>query len=267
MTVQEQQMYEKLQRTNALQARQLGEQSRIIARQEELISALLDANPNTVLSFVAGSPIEMNRFKDRAKAIVWCYYAGMESGNALAEVLFGKINPSGKLPETFAAKYEDCVTAKNGEFGKEGRVEYKEGIYVGYRYFEKEEIKPAFCFGHGLSYTEFVYKDMSVAVDGKTAEVTLTVQNTGEAAGAETVQVYVSDKEASAERPRKELKGFEKVFLEPGESKAVTVLLAERDFAFYDTGKKDFVVEAGEFEVLAGASAEDIRLRQVINIA
>lgn len=235
--------------------------------QEELIEALLDANPNTVLSFVAGSPIEMNRFKDRAKAIVWCYYAGMESGNALAEVLFGKINPSGKLPETFAAKYEDCVTAKNGEFGKEGRVEYKEGIYVGYRYFEKEEIKPAFCFGHGLSYTEFVYKDMSVAVDGKTAEVTLTVQNTGEAAGAETVQVYVSDKEASADRPRKELKGFEKVFLEPGESKAVTVLLAERDFAFYDTGKKDFVVEAGEFEVMAGASAEDIRLRQMIDIA
>lgn len=234
--------------------------------QEELIEALLNANPNTVLAFVAGSPIEMNRFRDKAKAIVWCYYAGMESGKALAEVLFGKINPSGKLPETFAMKYEDCVTAKNGEFGKEGRVEFKEGIYVGYRYFEKEKIEPAFCFGHGLSYTEFAYKDMEVSVQGKTAEVTVSVQNTGKLAGAETVQVYVADKEASVDRPIKELKGFSKVFLEPGESRKVTVSLAERDFAFYDTDQKEFVAEAGEFEILAGASAADIRLKQTIAI-
>ena len=234
--------------------------------QEELIEALLNANPNTVLAFVAGSPIEMNRFRDKAKAIVWCYYAGMESGKALAEVLFGKINPSGKLPETFAMKYEDCVTAKNGEFGKEGRVEFKEGIYVGYRYFEKEKIEPAFCFGHGLSYTEFAYKDMEVSVQGKTAEVTVSVQNTGKLAGAETVQVYVADKEASVDRPIKELKGFSKVFLEPGEIRKVTVSLAERDFAFYDTDQKEFVAEAGEFEILAGASAADIRLKQTIAI-
>lgn len=234
--------------------------------QEELIEALLNANPNTVLAFVAGSPIEMNRFRDKAKAIVWCYYAGMESGKALAEVLFGKINPSGKLPETFAMKYEDCVTAKNGEFGKEGRVEFKEGIYVGYRYFEKEKIEPAFCFGHGLSYTEFAYKDMEVSVQGKTAEVTVSVQNTGKLAGAETVQVYVADKEASVDRPIKELKGFSKVFLEPGESRKVTVSLAERDFAFYDTDQKEFVAEAGEFEILAGVSAADIRLKQTIAI-
>ena len=234
--------------------------------QEELIAALLEVNPNTVLTFVAGSPIEMKNFADKAKAIVWCYYAGMEGGNALAEVLLGKVNPSGKLAETFPKSYADCVTAKNGEFAKEGRVEYKEGIYVGYRYFEKENVKPQFCFGHGLSYTEFVYKDLKVAVNGKNAEVTLTVQNTGKMAGAEVVQVYVTDKEASVDRPLKELKGFAKVALQPGEEKKVTIGLSERDFAFYDVEKKDFVAETGEFESLVGASAEDIRLKETIEI-
>ena len=234
--------------------------------QEELIAALLEANPNTVLAFVAGSPIEMESFADKAKAIVWSYYAGMEGGNALAEVLLGKVNPSGKLAETFPKAYADCVTAKNGEFGKEGRVEYKEGIYVGYRYFEKENIEPQFCFGHGLSYTQFAYKDLKVAVNGKNAEVTLTVQNTGKMAGAEVVQVYVSDKEASVDRPAKELKGFAKVALQPGEEKKVTIGLSERDFAFYDVEKKAFVAEAGEFEILVGASAEDIRLKETIEI-
>ena len=234
--------------------------------QEDLIEALLEANPNTVLTFVAGSPVDMSRFADKAKAILWCYYAGMEGGNALAEVLLGKTNPSGKLAETFPKHYEDCVTAKNGEFAKEGRVEYKEGIYVGYRYFEKENIKPAFCFGHGLSYTEFAYKDLQVLVTGRTAQVTLTVENIGNVAGAEVIQVYVSDKEASVERPLKELKGFDKVFLQPGESKAVTVTLSERDFAFYNAEQKAFTVEAGAFEILVGASAEDIRLKKIIEV-
>ena len=234
--------------------------------QEDLIEALLEANPNTVLTFVAGSPVDMSRFADKAKAILWCYYAGMEGGNALAEVLLGKTNPSGKLAETFPKHYEDCVTAKNGEFAKEGRVEYKEGIYVGYRYFEKENIKPAFCFGHGLSYTEFAYKDLQVLVTGRTAQVTLTIENIGNVAGAEVVQVYVSDMQASVDRPLKELKGFDKVFLQPGESKAVTVTLSERDFAFYNAEQKAFTVEAGAFEILVGASAEDIRLKKIIEV-
>lgn len=234
--------------------------------QDELIEALLKVNPNTVLTFVAGSPVDMSRFADKAKAILWCYYAGMESGNALAEVLLGKVNPSGKLAETFPKHYEDCVTAKNGEFAKEGRVEYKEGVFVGYRYFEKEKIEPLFCFGHGLSYTEFTYRDLQVSVEGRTAKVTLIVENTGNTAGAEIVQVYVADKEASVERSVKELKGFEKVFLQPGESKTVTVLLGERDFAFYDVEKKAFTVEAGAFEIQVGASVEDVRLRKTIEI-
>ncbi len=234
--------------------------------QEELIAALLEANPNTVLTFVAGSPVDMSRFADKAKAILWCYYAGMESGNALAEVLLGKVNPSGKLAETFPVHYEDCVTAKNGEFAKEGKVEYKEGIYVGYRYFDKKNIKPAFCFGHGLSYSEFAYKDLQVSVEGRTAQVTLTIENIGNMAGAEVIQVYVSDKEASVERPLKELKGFDKVFLQPGESRTVTVSLSERDFAFYDVEQGDFTVEAGAFEILVGASCDDIRLKETIEI-
>lgn len=235
--------------------------------QEELILALLEANPNTVITFVAGTPVEMNRFSKKAKAIVWSYYAGMESGNALAEVLLGKVNPSGKLAETFPKCYGDCVTAKNGEFAKEGRVEYKEGIYIGYRYFEKENIEPEFCFGHGLSYTAFDYEDMSVEVNGKTAKAEVTVKNTGSVAGAETVQIYVTDKAAATDRPEKELKGFAKVYLQPGESKQVTVLLSERDFSFYDIEKKMFVAASGEFEILAGASSKDIRLQRTIQLA
>ncbi len=234
--------------------------------QEELIDALLQVNPNTVLTFVAGSPVDMSRFADKAKAIVWCYYAGMESGNALAEVLLGKINPSGKLAETFPKRYEDCVTARNGEFAKVEKVEYKEGIFVGYRYFEKEQIAPLFCFGHGLSYTKFAYKDLQVSVNGKNAAVTFTVENIGKTAGAEVAQVYVSDKEASVERPPKELKGFEKIFLQPGEAKTVTVSLSERDFAFYDVKRNAFVVEEGAFDILVGASSEDIQLQEMITI-
>lgn len=230
--------------------------------QEELIEELLKANPNTVISFVTGAPVEMERFREKAKAIVWCYYAGMEGGNALAEVLFGKVNPSGKLAETFPKYYADCVTAKNGEFGKEGKVEYKEGIFVGYRYFEKEGIEPAFCFGHGLSYTDFSYQGLEVKTANDGIEVSLTIKNAGKVAGAETVQVYISDKECPVERPVKELKGFAKVYLEPGEGRKVSILLSQEDFAYYDVKEKSFVTHSGEFEILVGASSQDIRLKQ-----
>lgn len=236
--------------------------------QDELIEALLDVNPNTIVVIVAGSPVEMP-WADRAKAIVWSYFSGMETGNALAEILLGKVSPSAKLPETFPVRYTDTVTCKNGEFGKTDVVEYKEGVFVGYRYYEKEQVKPAFAFGYGLSYTSFDIKDLQVKAVGnadsdlKDAVVTVTasVTNTGDMAGAEVVQCYVADPECSVARPVKELRGYAKVFLNPGETKTVTIDLPAQAFAFYDVEKKDFTVEAGSFVVYVGNASDNCKLQ------
>ena len=238
--------------------------------QDELIEALLEAKPNTIVTFVAGSPVEMP-WRDKAKAILWCYYAGMETGHAFTEVLFGDVNPSGKLPESFPAEYTDTITYKNGEFGKEDCVTYKEGIFYGYRYYEKEGVKPAFAFGHGLSYTSFDFSDLAVEalpqagmikeeadLEKPAVKVSVKVTNTGSAAGAEVVQCYVSDTECSVERPVKELKAFGKVFLEPGETKTVELFVNNRGLAFYDVESKAFVVEAGEFVFHVGSSSDRI---------
>ncbi len=238
--------------------------------QDELIEALLEIRPEMTIIIVAGSPVEMP-WRDKAKVILWCYYAGMETGHALAEVLFGDVNPSGKLPESFPVKYEDTVTFKNGEFGKEDSVTYKEGIFYGYRYYEKEGIQLAFAFGHGLSYTTFGYDKLRVELlsgagvveketdlEAAAMKVSVDVTNTGSVAGAEVVQCYVSDLECSVERPVKELKAFAKVNLAPGETKTVGMTVNNRGFAFYDVEAKAFVVEAGEFELHVGAASDRI---------
>lgn len=242
--------------------------------QDELIEALLEVNPNTIVVMVAGSPVEMP-WKDKAKAILWNYFSGMEAGFALAEILFGKVNPSAKLPESMPMKYEDTVTFKNGEFKKEDKVVYKEGLFFGYRYYEKEGIQPAFAFGHGLSYTDFAFgkvqvevlKDAHTGVFGTGAEadlekaavkVSIDVTNTGEMAGAEVLQCYVSDPECSVERPVKELRSFGKVFLQPGETKTVEMFINNRGFAFYDVASKAFLVEPGEFVIHVGTSSDRI---------
>ncbi len=238
--------------------------------QDELVEALLEANPNTIVTIVAGSPVEMP-WRDKAKAILWCYYAGMETGHAFTEVLFGDVNPSGKLPESFPAEYTDTITYKNGEFGKEDCVTYKEGIFYGYRYYEKEGVSPAFAFGHGLSYTTFGFSDLAVEalpqagvvneeadLEKATVKVSVKVTNTGKVAGAEVVQCYVSDTECSVERPVKELKAFGKVFLEPGETKTVELTINNRGLAFYDVESKAFVVEAGEFGIHVGSGSDKI---------
>ena len=246
--------------------------------QDELLEALLEARPDTTVVIVAGSPVEMP-WRDKAKAILWCYYAGMETGHALAEVLFGDVNPSGKLPESFPVKYEDTVTFKNGEFGKEDSVTYKEGIFFGYRYYEKEGIQPAFAFGHGLSYTTFAYDKLRVELlpgagvvekeadlEDVAVKVLVDVTNTGNVAGAEVVQCYVSDLECSVERPVKELKAFAKVNLAPGETKTVEMTVNNRGFAFYDVEAKAFVVEAGEFELHVGGASDKIYESAKINL-
>lgn len=230
--------------------------------QDEVIEALLKVNPRTVVVIHAGSPIEMP-WKEQAQAIVWSYYSGMETGTALADVLLGKVNPSGKLAETFPVKYEDTPTGENGQFGLMHSVTYEEGVFVGYRYYDYKKKKPAFCFGHGLSYTKFAYSGLAVQVHENTdleIKIKLFVKNIGKIAGAETVQIYVGETRPSVERPVKELKAFTKVLLQPGEEKEVELTLSKEAFSYYSMDKNSFYVEKGKYTVYAGASVEDIRL-------
>ena len=191
----------------------------------------------------------------------------METGNAFAGILFGDINPSGKLAETFPAKYEDCAKAKNGQFGKWGEIKLEEGLYYGYRHFDRAHIAPAFCFGHGLSYTTFEYSGLKLQADkNKNVKLTFTVKNTGKKAGAETVQVYVAPISHKEDRPDKELKGFEKVTLAPGKSQKVSISLHQQDFAYFDVHVHDFVADTGDYEILVGASSGDIRLKGIVTL-
>lgn len=246
--------------------------------QDELIEELLRIDPETIIVMVAGSPVEMP-WADRAKALVWCYYSGMETGDALADILLGKVNPSAKLPETFPVLYTDTVTARNGEFGKEGSVEYREGIFVGYRYYEKEGVKPAFPFGYGLSYTSFsmenlrIYTGNRISVtegEGRNSDSGVTVSvdviNTGNVPGAEVAQCYVADCECSVPRPVKELKAYQKVFLQPGEKKTIELRLSANAFTFYDVAKKCFVTEPGLFRILVGNASDNCFLQSEVNI-
>lgn len=238
--------------------------------QDAVIEAVLEANPNTVVVMVAGSPVEMGRWEKKAKAVVWSWYAGMEGGNALAEVLLGEVNPSGKLPESFPYSHMDCSAHCVGEFGEEKLLHYREGIYVGYRYYEKQDVPVQYCFGHGLSYTEFAYHDLTIEKQEDAAEfyvnVSCIVKNTGNRVGKEIVQLYVSDKTGKTEKPLKELKGYGKVELAPGESKRVNIRLSKKDFAYYDETAGDFAVDAGEYGILVGASSQDVRLRGSVQI-
>ena len=209
--------------------------------QDALIRELLQARPDTIVVLIGGSPVEMGEWAESAQSIVWSYYAGMEGGYALAEVLFGQVNPSGKLPETFYKKHTDCSAHCIGEFAKEESVAYQEGIFVGYRYNETFGVEPRFCFGHGLSYTEFVYEDARYQEKDGKAYVTCRISNAGPYAGAETVQVYrmTESPEKMPQRPKageslkgmrpvKELVGFGKIYLGAGESGSLQIEVKER---------------------------------------
>lgn len=235
--------------------------------QDILIEELLKVRKDTILTFVGGSPVEMP-WRDQARVILWSYYAGMETGNAFAQIIFGEVNPSGKLAETFPAKYEDCVTAKNGQFGKWGKITLAEGLYCGYRYYDRQRIAPAFCFGHGLSYTNFEYGGLVLKAEkGKNVKLTFSVKNTGKRAGAETAQVYIAPIASQTDRPDKELKAFVKVKLDAGRTKKVSLILKQEDFAYFDEHLHKFIADAGDYEILVGASCEDIRLRGIATLS
>jgi len=234
----------------------------------KLIEEVSQTQSRLIVVLSNGAPIEMP-WLGQAKAVLEAYLGGQALGGAIADLLFGDANPCGKLAETFPVRLSDNPSYLN--FPGEGdRVEYKEGLFVGYRYYDKKELAPLFPFGFGLSYTSFEYTD--IAVDKKTLSdqesltVRVKVQNTGSLAGKEIVQLYVNDVQSSVIRPDKELKGFEKVELQPGEEKTVSFVLDKRAFAYYNTELKDWHVESGDFRILVGRSSADIVLRETVRV-
>ncbi len=236
---------------------------RLTGGQDQLIAAVAAANPRTVVVLNAGAPVEMP-WLDQVAAVVEAYYPGQENGNAVARVLLGEVNPSGKLPVTFPVRLEDSPAYLNSPYPGCREVKYGEGLFVGYRYYDARDVAPLFPFGHGLSYTRFAYSQLKVPArvrHGVQFEVRVTVKNTGPRLGKEVVQLYLSRPGASLPRPPKELRGFSKVALKPGQAQIVTFTLDERALASYDPVKRKWVAEPGSFEVLAGSSSRDIRLR------
>jgi len=235
--------------------------------QDELIRRVAAANPRTIVVLVSGSPVEMGGWLGRVPAVVEAWYGGMEGGNALARVLFGDVNPSGKLPCTFPQRLEDTPTFAGGPEaypGVNGVEHYTEGLLVGYRWYDAKGIAPLFPFGFGLSYTTFAYSNLRVvagaARDGPVATVQFELANTGTRAGAEVAEVYVHQASPSLPRPVRELKGFERVFLQPGERRTVSVPLDARAFAFFDPARHGWVAEAGAFTLAVGGSSRDLPL-------
>lgn len=235
--------------------------------QAEMIQAVIRANPNTAIVVVSGAPVDLRGWGDEARAIFQAWYGGVEAGTAMANLLFGKVNPSGKLPITLPKRLEDNPAYREGGIPKD-RNEYTEGIFVGYRWYDHQGIEPAHPFGHGLSYTTFAYSSLEVTRtdtgDSPVVHVSFGVKNTGVRAGAEVAQIYVADKEASVLRPPRELKGFAKVHLEPGETKPVSIELKADAFQFWDEKSKAWKLEPGAFEVQVGSSSRDIRLKKQI---
>lgn len=236
--------------------------------QNELIERVARANKNTIVVLNAGSPVEMP-WIHKVPAVVQLWYNGQEQGNALADVLFGDVNPSGKLPTTFPVRLADNPAYINYP-GENGKVCYGEGIFVGYRYYDKKEVEPLFPFGHGLSYTTFAYSNLRVsprsATPNELVRVRVDVTNTGKVAGKEVVQLYVRDHKATVARPEKELKAFAKVQLAPGQRKTVTFTLDREAFWYFDVVKNAWTTEPGEFDILVGASSRDIRLRETFTL-
>lgn len=230
------------------------------SNQNELIETICKLNKNTVVVLNTGSPCEMP-WIDNANAILQCWFPGQEFGNSLADILIGKVNPSGKLPTTFPKKLSD-TPAYSTYPGKDLQMDYEEGLFIGYRWYDRESIEPLFPFGHGLSYTSFEYSNLRAIPpkgDSSVAAFEVDITNTGDVAGKEVLQGYITVNESQIERPQKELKKFEKISLEPGETKKVKFELSEKDLSFWSTENNAWQVEPAEYLFSIGASATDIK--------
>ncbi|HAC16496.1 MAG TPA: glycosyl hydrolase [Bacteroidetes bacterium] len=237
---------------------------KLIFGQEELIREINRVNNQTAIVLIGGSNVEMNNWLPESRAYLHAWYPGMEGGTAIAEILFGVVNPSAKLPMTFANSHEEYPSHSIGEFPGNKTVKYSEDIYVGYRYFDTYEKQVTFPFGYGLSYTTFSFTDLKLTQKDNKVMVQCTVANTGDRDGAEVVQVYIHPKQSTVDRPVKELKGFGKVKLAPGDSTIVTIELDESTFKYYHPIEHKWLTEPGRYEVQVGNSSRDIKLKAEI---
>jgi len=236
--------------------------------QDELIQKIVAANPKTVV-VLEGTMVEMDAWLAQVPALLQAWYPGMEGGNVLARVLFGDVNPSGKLPATFPKKLSDTPAAAFGPGaypGTNGTVNYAEGLLVGYRWYDAKKIAPQFPFGFGLSYTTFEYSHLKLTPTDAGVTAEFEVKNTGTVAGAEVAQLYVQPENPSVPRPEKELKGFKKVFLKPGEQQTISIPLTKAAFAYYSPEQKSWVAEKAAFKILAGGSSRDLPLAEEFNL-
>ena len=237
--------------------------------QVALIESVTKVNSKTIVVLNNGSVLEMKSWIGHVGTVVEAWFTGQECGNAIASVLFGDVNPSGKIAETFPVKYEDTPAYINYP-GENGQVVYGEGIFVGYRYYDKKQIEPLFPFGYGLSYTTFDYGNMKInsaqSSTGALFEVSAEIRNTGKRPGKEIAQLYICDPISSLVRPVKELKGFQKVDLNAGQTKNIRFTLKPRDFAFFDPRRNAWIVEAGNYEIFLASSSRDIRLRGTLKV-
>ncbi len=237
--------------------------------QDELIKKVAEVNPNTIVVLTTGSPVLMDNWLDNVAGLIEAWFAGEQAGNSIAEILLGETNPSGKLPMTFPKRWEDC-SAFDSYKKLDGTTIYEDGIYVGYRHFEKRNIKPLFPFGFGLSYTTFKYNDLKLSSKDINLNdkliIKLSVRNTGKVNGSEVVQLYIKDVQSSIDRPVKELKGFKKVNLNPDEEKVVEFTIDKNVLSFFDPITKKWIAENGEFEILIGGSSQDIKLKEIFTL-
>ena len=239
---------------------------RLTGNQDELVAEVAQANPNTVVVVNAGTPVEMP-WVNQVPAILWAYFPGQEGGHALADILTGAVNPSGKLPLTLPARIEDNPTFIN--YPGDRSILYGEDIFIGYRYYDARKIEPLFPFGHGLSYTQFTYSELNCPPSirqGEPVEISFTIRNDGNRSGSEVAQVYLHDVQSRVPRPPRELKGFKRVFLDPGAEVRLTVKLDERAFSFYDQDLHQWIAEPGYFEIHVGSSSRDIRLSASVKL-
>ncbi len=233
--------------------------------QDRLIKEVAKANKHTIVVMVSGAPVLMSEWIGDVAGLVQAWFGGDEAGNAIADVLIGKHDPSGRLPMTFPVKWSDC-SAYNSYKHRDSVSVYSDGIFVGYRWFDKEGIKPLFPFGYGLSYTRFEYDGLKISRDGAVYDISFTIRNAGKIAGVEVPQLYVHDPDQTSQSPVKELKRFDRVTLQPGQEAKVTFVINKSDFAHYDPVREEWLTRAGKYDVLVGRSSRDIPLRGSVKV-